>query len=93
MSTVTTPFLILVKAREPEDQLLDALSAVYTYFEPELIARSLGTFAVLWQIGEARRLDLKWLYLGYLIEETRKMAYKATFRPQQRLIDLFWSDA
>lgn len=75
------------------DQLLDALSAVYTYFEPELATRSLGTYAVLWQIAEARRQRLKWLYLGYLIEETRKMAYKAAFRPQQRLLEGAWRKA
>ena len=74
------------------DQLLDALSAVYTYFEPELGARSLGTYAVLWQIAEAQRQGLRWIYLGYLIEETRKMAYKAAFRPQQRLIDGAWRE-
>lgn len=75
------------------DQLLDALSAVYTYFDPELEARSLGTYAVLWQVREARRLRLRWLYLGYLIEETRKMAYKAAFRPQQQLIGGAWREA
>lgn len=75
------------------DQLQDALSAVYTYFDPELDARSLGTYAVLWQVEEARRLRLRWLYLGYLIEETRKMAYKAAFRPQQRLVEGAWREA
>jgi arginine-tRNA-protein transferase len=75
------------------DHLLDALSAVYTYFDPELGSRSLGTYAVLWQIAAARRERLRWLYLGYLIEETRKMAYKAAFRPQQRLIAGEWREA
>lgn len=74
------------------DPLVDALSAVYTYFEPELEPRSLGTYAVLWQVREARRLGLTWLYLGYWIEETRKMAYKAAFQPQQRLISGAWRD-
>ena len=75
------------------DQLLDALSAVYTYFDPALGARSLGTYSVLWQVEETRRLKLRWLYLGYLIEETRKMAYKAAFQPQQRLIGGAWREA
>ena len=75
------------------DHLLDALSAVYTYFEPELGSRSLGTYAVLWQIAAARTQQLRWLYLGYLIEETRKMAYKSAFRPQQRLIEGAWREA
>jgi len=74
------------------DHLLDGLSAVYTYFEPELGARGLGTYAVLWQIAETRRQRLRWLYLGYLIEETHKMAYKAAFRPQQRLIGGAWRE-
>lgn len=67
------------------DHLEDALSAVYTYFEPELGARSLGTFAILWQIAEAQRLRRQWLYLGYWIAESPRMAYKARFRPLQRL--------
>ena len=75
------------------DHLLEALSAVYTYFEPSLPARSLGTYAVLWQIAAARRERLRWLYLGYLIAETRKMAYKAAFRPQQRLVEGAWREA
>ncbi len=74
------------------DRLLDAWSAMYTYFEPELDARSLGTYAVLWQIAEARRQRLQWLYLGYLIEETHKMAYKSAFQPQQRLVEGAWRD-
>lgn len=66
------------------DELDDALSAVYTYFDPALARRSLGTFAILWQIEEARRRGLRWLYLGYWIEGSRKMAYKDRFRPFER---------
>lgn len=65
------------------DRLIDGLSAVYTYFEPEESGRSLGTFAVLWEIHEARRLDLSWLYLGYWIKACRKMAYKDQYRPME----------
>jgi arginyl-tRNA--protein-N-Asp/Glu arginylyltransferase len=65
------------------DVLGDGLSAVYTFFAPELSARGLGTYAVLWEIEHARRLGLTWLYLGYWIEESPKMAYKANFRPIQ----------
>lgn len=72
------------------DRLDDALSSVYTFFDPELPKRSLGTWAVLWQVAEARRLGLRWVYLGYWIEECRKMAYKGRFRPLERLADGVW---
>ncbi len=63
------------------DHLPQGLSAVYTFFSPAHEARSLGTYAVLWQIHEARRLGLTWVYLGYWIKECRKMSYKNQFRP------------
>jgi leucyl-tRNA---protein transferase len=63
------------------DLLPQGLSAVYTFFEPRLASRGLGTFAVLAQIETARRLGLPYLYLGYWIGACRKMAYKERFRP------------
>lgn len=72
------------------DVLEDALSAVYTFFDPELSAQAPGTVAVLCQIAEARRLGLDWLYLGYWIEECRKMRYKDRYRPLEALIDGAW---
>ena len=72
------------------DHLDDGLSAVYTFYDPDQMHRSLGTFAVLWQIGEARRRGLPWLYLGFWISACRKMAYKGAFRPLQALIDSRW---
>ncbi|WP_295390772.1 arginyltransferase [uncultured Thiodictyon sp.] len=63
------------------DWLPQGLSAVYTFFDPDLDARGLGTFAVLAQIVTARRLGRPYVYLGYWIEESRKMAYKSTFKP------------
>ena len=65
------------------DELDDALSAVYTFFDPKESARGLGTYAILWQINEARRLGKTWAYLGYWIKDCTKMDYKSNFRPHE----------
>jgi arginine-tRNA-protein transferase len=65
------------------DRLHKALSAVYTFFDPELHKLSLGTYAILRQIELARSMDCEWLYLGYWIPGSRKMQYKSHFRPMQ----------
>ena len=63
------------------DRMSDGLSAVYSFFDPDLASRSLGTFMVLWLVEEAHRLGLPYVYLGYWIAESRKMSYKTRFQP------------
>lgn len=72
------------------DILDQGLSAVYTFFDPALHARGLGTHAILWQIEEARRRELRYLYLGYWIAESPKMAYKSRFRGIEGLMADHW---
>ena len=65
------------------DIMDNAISAVYTYFDPLFSNRSPGRFAVLAQIEEARKRNLHWLYLGYWIEDCRKMSYKTEYQPME----------
>jgi arginine-tRNA-protein transferase len=63
------------------------LSSVYMYSEPALARRSLGTFSVLWEIDWCREMSLTYYYLGYYVEGSRTMSYKARFRPNEILAE------
>jgi leucyl-tRNA---protein transferase len=72
------------------DVLGDGLSMVYSFFESDQAARSLGTFMILDHIERARRMGLAYVYLGYWVQGSRKMDYKGRFLPQERLTPEGW---
>ncbi|NMM27704.1 MAG: arginyltransferase [Glaciimonas sp.] len=89
----------LVEFREPDgtlcmvsiiDILDDGLSSVYTFYDPDRRDASYGTYNVLWQIEQAKQLGLAYIYLGYWIRESRKMAYKINFQPLEALQQGKW---
>jgi len=73
------------------DVLGDGLSMVYSFFDPEEEARSLGTFMILDHIERARTMGLPYVYLGYWVNGSRKMDYKSRFLPQERLTPEGWA--
>ena len=72
------------------DRLTTGYSAVYSFFDPDAGKRSLGTFMILDLVRTAQERGLDHIYLGYWIAQSRKMAYKARFRPLQALVDGVW---
>ncbi len=72
------------------DILSDGLSMVYSFYNPNIPKRSLGTFLILDHIARARAMDLPYVYLGYWVKGSRKMSYKSRFVPQERLSPQGW---
>jgi arginine-tRNA-protein transferase len=73
-----------------ENEQSNALSALYTFFEPELEQSSLGTWMILQQIEQAKHLGYQYVYLGYYVEGCQKMSYKHKFLPFEQFIDNQW---
>lgn len=72
------------------DIVEDGVSAVYTFYDTEDSKASYGTFSIIWLTEWCKQLKLPYLYLGYWIQESQKMAYKQNFKPQEALIDGDW---
>lgn len=72
------------------DIIQDGLSSVYTFFDTTVKNASYGTYSIMWQIQQAKKLNLPYLYLGYYIKESPKMSYKAQFEPLEILVDGHW---
>lgn len=90
----------LVEFRKPDgtlaavcltDRMSDGLSAVYSFYDPQMTRESLGTMMVLWLIAESARLGLPYLYLGYWIAESPKMAYKTRYKPLEAFGENGWT--
>jgi leucyl-tRNA---protein transferase len=73
-----------------QDKLSDGLSLVYSFFDPDLAERSLGTFMIIDAIQSLPSLGLSYCYLGYWIGRSNKMNYKTRFQPQERLTSAGW---
>lgn len=70
------------------DEVALGWSAVYTFFDPH--TAGLGTYGILWQLNYCKEAELPWLYLGYWIEQSPKMAYKTRFTPYQLFLNNKW---
>ena len=90
---------LMIEFRNAENQLKivsvvdivdDGVSAVYTFYDTSDSKASFGTYSIMWQIEWTKSLNLPYLYLGYWIAESQKMAYKQAFKPQEKLVDGEW---
>ncbi len=74
------------------DRTPQGLSAVYTFYDPQHVKRSLGSYAIMWQIQLAQRLNLPWVYLGYWVKECDKMSYKTKYKPAEIYVNGKWQE-
>jgi len=72
------------------DMLPAGISAIYTFFDPDYHARSLGRLAVLWQIRWGKSQKMSFVYLGYWIKECQKMSYKTEYQPLEVFDGVDW---
>lgn len=72
------------------DELDNAFSAVYTFFDPDIQQRSPGKYAILYLIEHVRQKGYSWLYLGYWIANCNKMKYKIEYQPAECFINEKW---
>ncbi len=72
------------------DRLTDGLSMVYSFFEPDEAARSLGAYMILDHIALAADLGLPYVYLGYWVNGSAKMDYKQRYQPLEKLTAAGW---
>lgn len=90
---------LMVEFRDEHDQVKivsvidivkNGISAVYTFYDATKVKASYGTYAIMWLIDWTKQRRLPYVYLGYWIQESPKMAYKEKFKTQQKLIDGEW---
>jgi arginine-tRNA-protein transferase len=90
---------LMIEFRDPSNQVKivsvvdvvgDGVSAVYTFYDALETKTSFGTYSIMWLAEWAKNLGLPYLYLGYWIADSQKMAYKQQFKPQEKLIDGEW---
>jgi len=72
------------------DAVSDGLSSVYTFYDASQTKASYGTYGILWQVEKAKELQLPFVYLGYYIQESQKMSYKASYKPIEGLVNGVW---
>ncbi len=72
------------------DALNDGLSLVYSFYDPDMMSRSLGRYIILDHVDQALRAGYDYVYLGYWVKDSPKMDYKARYQPLEGLTDLGW---